>query len=377
LAWSLNNFKQKENMHTKHMLCVALSAGFLALNSSDVAANPSEKAYIALEGEGKIAVLDTQIRQIVRQIDLSESVNGEPVVFAPHNVQVAPDGKTVWVTANVHGHHGHDQAGHDEMSATSDQVIVIDPQTDSIKQRIAVAPQAHLSHVAVSADGRTAYVNAQEQHRIYKIDAGAFRVQGYTSVAGQGPHGLRLSPDGSKAYIAMLQGNSLGIMDTASGGMSYVPMGGAAVQACATPDGKIAMASVYDAKRLALYQTATGRVDFVALPADAKGPVQLYATPDSRFVYVADQGYYFKQPVGDMVYKIDLSTKQVVKAIKAGKAPHGVVVSNDGHWVYVTNLLSDDVSVIDTSTDWEVIRIPVGKEPNGISLWSEKSGGTP
>jgi YVTN family beta-propeller protein len=379
-ALHLNDFKfQGKNMSNNFILCAALGAGFAVLSLSVAAANPSEKVYIALEGEGKVAVLDTKTRQIVKQIDLTESSGEKTAEFAPHNVQVAPDGKTVWVTANIHADHdAHEQSGHlDITESVADQAIVIDPQTDSIAHRIPIAPKAHLSHVVVSPDGRTAYVNAQEQHRIYKIDAATFRVHGYTSVAGQGPHGLRLSPDGSKAYIAMLQGHTLGIMDTASGGIHYAPVGGAAVQSAVTPDGKIAMVSVYDAKRLILYNAASGRIDSVALPADAKGPVQMYPTPDSRYAYVADQGYYFKQPVGGNVYKIDLHAKRTVETVKAGKAPHGVVVSKDGRRVYVTNLLSNDVSVIDTASDREVARIPVGKEPNGVSIWSATAGGTP
>ena len=43
--------------------------------------------------------------------------------------------------------------------------------------------------------------------------------------------------------------------------------------------------------------------------------------------------------------------------------------SPDGKWVYVTNLISNDVSVIDAVSDTEVARIPVGKTPNGITWW--------
>ena len=77
--------------------------------------------------------------------------------------------------------------------------------------------------------------------------------------------------------------------------------------------------------------------------------MQIYPTPDSKYVYVADQGYYFNQPNSDLVYKIDLQEMKVAETIKSGTAPHGVVVSQDGKFVYVTNLLSDDLSVIDTS----------------------------
>lgn len=349
-----------------------------ALSLAALAAGSSEKAYIALEGEGKIAVLDTQSLQVIKQIDLAAPVDGVPVAFAPHNVQVAPDGKTVWVTANVHGHHEHESAEQEEsVSAPADQLIVIDPVTDVITQRIPIAAKAHLSHVVVTKDGRTAYVNAQAQQRIYKIDAASYRVLGFTKVAGQGPHGIRLSTDSGKAYAAMMQGKNLGIMDTASGGMRYVFLDGSAVQTGVTPDGNMALASLYDVKRVALYQIESCKLDFVDLPSAAKGPLQLYPTPDSRFVYVADQGDTMSPTQGEVVYKIDLASQQVTAAIKVGRAPHGVVVAKDGRRVYVSNLLSGDISVIDTLSDQEIERIPVGEAPNGISLWSAQAGGTP
>jgi YVTN family beta-propeller protein len=363
----------------KKIIHAVLSTTLFALSSSILAGDISEKIYVALEGDGTIAVLDAQTRQIIKQIVLTETVDGSPVVFAPHNVQVAPNGKTVWVTANVQGdHHEHEPAGHEAVDAVAaDQVIVIDPETDNITQRIPIAAKVHLSHVVVSNDGRMAYVNAQKQQRIYKIDAATYRVRGFTKVADQGPHGLRLSTDSSKAYVAMMHGKNLGILDTTTGGIRYVSLGGAAVQTGVTPDGKMALASLYDVKRVAVYQIETGQLGFVNLPSEARGPLQLYPSPDSRFVYVADQGHSLGKPVGEYVYKIDLATKQVVASIKVGKAPHGAVVSKDGRLVYATNLLSGDLSVIDTTSDQEVARIPVGKEPNGISLWSPQVGGTP
>lgn len=167
----------------------------------------------------------------------------------------------------------------------------------------------------------------------------------------------------------MLGGKSLGILDIGNMSLSDIPLKGAAVQTGVTADGKYALASVYDSKSLAVYDIEAKKLSYIDLPQEAKGPVQLYPTPDSRFVYVADQGYYFNQPNGDLVYKVDLMEKKVVEAIKAGLAPHGMVVSKEGRFVYVTNLLSENISVIDTTTDKEIAKIKIGKEPNGISIW--------
>src|SRR3989338_1200699 len=162
----------------------------------------------------------------------------------------------------------------------------------------------------------------------------------------------------------MLKGKSIGVLDIQKMTLSYVPLKGAAVQTGVTIDGRYALASVYDAKSLAIYDIVSQKLSYVDLPKEAKGPVQIYPTPDSRFVYVADQGYYFNQPKSELVYKIDLQEMKVAETIKGGTAPHGVAVSQDGKFAYVTNLLSDDLSIVDTVQGKEVAKIKVGKMPN-------------
>ena len=134
---------------------------------------------------------------------------------------------------------------------------------------------------------------------------------------------------------------------------------------------------MYDSKSLAVYDSKTKKISYVDLPAEAKGPIQMYPTPDSHYVYLADQGYYFNQPTGNKVYKIDLLEFKVAATITAGDAPHPGVVSKDGRYTYVTNLLGGTVSTIDNTTDKEVSTVKVGGQPNGISIWVKGAGGTP
>lgn len=340
-----------------------------------------QKVYVAIEGEGVIAVIDAKTTTVTKRIDLSFKNTGGTIRYMPHNVQVAPDGKTVWVTANVENE---DMESNDKMmgkkakATQPDEVIVIDPLTDSIIKRIPLMPELHLSHVAVSKDGQYAIAASQEKGELYMIAANDYTLMRTVSLQkGYQPHGLRISPDGKSAYIAMIKGNAMGILNIASGAMEYVPLGGAVVQTAITPDGTYALATLYDAKKVAIYNTQTKELSYIDLPSDAKGPVQLYPTPDSAFVYVADQGHYFDQPSSNVVYKLDVAKRSIASTILAGKAPHGLVVSPDGQYVYVTNLLDNTVSVISTQTDTVSASISVGEMPNGISMWSQKMGGTP
>lgn len=341
-----------------------------------------EKVYVALEGEGKVAVLNAIDNKLIRTIDIAEEANGETVRYMAHNVQVAPDGKSVVVTANVE--EAMDMGGEEtqgmQMShgEALDQLVVIDPVRDEITRRIPIDTDSHLAHVVLAPDSKTAYVTLQEKGKVYSVDIESGAIVRRTDLGEKsGPHGLRLTPDGSEAYIALLDGKGTAILDTKSGTVQTTKLPGAGVQTALTPDGVFAFTSVYDTKQIFWLNRKTNEQGLIRLPEGSKGPVQMYGTPDSQYLYVADQGYYFDQPTGSLVYRIDIASKTVNQTINGGSAPHGVVVNASGTRAYVTNLLSDDVSVIDTSSGKEILRIPVGDMPNGISIWNADTGGTP
>ena len=141
-------------------------------SGGEVSSRIREKAYIAIEGSGEIVVIDTKTNQVLKRIDLSEDKNGMKVGYMPHNVQVAPDNKSVWITANASdkdmqmsfriiprakASEGHD----DEIADTGkskDEVIVIDPFSDAIVKRIEMGQELHLSHVSLTHDSSYAIV---------------------------------------------------------------------------------------------------------------------------------------------------------------------------------------------------------------------------
>lgn len=351
-------------------------------SNSDVKSNQAaEKLYIALEEDGAVAVVDTKDNTLLGKIDLTQKKNDIEIRYAAHNVQVAPDGKTVWVTANftrLGGHEENNQSQDNEKKEFSDQIIVIDPKNESIIKRIDVGLDQHLAHVVISKDGKKVYASAQEPGKIYQINGLSYQIENTISLEKDAqPHGLRLSLDDNSAFIALIGGKGLGVINTKSKSYEKAPLTGSIVQTAVIPNTPYIAASVYDTKQVAFYNTDTKEVLYIQLPDGAEGAIQLYPTPDGKYLYVADQGYYFDKPTSDYVYKIDVQTQQVVSTIQVGVAPHGVVVSTDGKKVYITNLLSDDISVIDSTTDKQIAKIKVGKMPNGISLWSHQSGGTP
>jgi YVTN family beta-propeller protein len=101
-----------------------------------------------------------------------------------------------------------------------------------------------------------------------------------------------------------------------------------------------------------------------------RSPIQVHATPDGRFVYVANQGT--ETEPDNTVSVIDFARGAVAKTIRTGAGAHGVTVSDDGSSVFVTNILDGTVSQISVTSQSVVGTYRVGKGPNGISFQAQK-----
>jgi len=358
---------------------ILISAVILSKNSNGNR-EFTEKVYVTLEEEGRVAVVDSEDRKLIRIINLSDEQNGKFVSYEAHNVQVSPDGSKVLVTANVNrGGMGADKEGEEDLSdGFQDKLFIMDPITDTIIGSVQLGIDLHLAHVVSNRAGSVAYINAQETGKVFVVDLDAKTVLSEFDLGeNSGPHGLRIAPDDSMLFIALLDGQAMASVDLQTGGISKYPLSGKVVQTAVSPNGEYAFASVYDTKQVAWVHIKTGKQDYINLPAGAMGPVQLYPSPDSQFLYVADQGFYFDQPTSNKVYRINIADKKIDQTINAGSAPHGIVIDKLGKFAYVSNLIGKNISVIDLTTGKEIKQVSVGKTPNGISVWNKETGGTP
>ena len=94
-------------------------------------------------------------------------------------------------------------------------------------------------------------------------------------------------------------------------------------------------------------------------PALAQGSVSAVLPAPKAYVGI------FKD---NTVAVIDTGSNQVLKTIPVPVGPHGLAVTPDGHFIYVSSDGDSKVSVIDTSIDTIVNTIEVGKAPNGLTL---------
>lgn len=328
----------------------------------------SEKLFVANEESGTISIIDATALTVIDTITLTTEHDGTRLEYAPHNVQVV--GNLVLVTANVGGYahddHGivpaaqaHGEEDEEHSLDHPDQLILIDARTHKIVKRYDVAIGAHLAHVV--SDGTFAYATLTNDDSLSKINLETGLQSNIMLPFGSKPHGLRLSADNKTAYIASMN-NSLLILNLTSKNITALLLPGMGVQTAVTSD--YAFVSVYSPPQIGRYNLRTGNMSIASLTG-AQGPIQLYPTPDGKFIYAADQGTLLGKDPGYALYKLNADTLETTR-IPAGNAPHGVVISPDGR-VFVTNLLGGSVSVF--VQDEIVTEIPVGAAPNGITYW--------
>ena len=211
------------------------------------------------------------------------------------------------------------------------------------------------SQVAITPDGKRAYVTNHTAHTISVIDAdpasATWNTVIYTIAAADGlgasadPWGIAIDPNGL-AYVADAAGNQVYVIDTNPASSAYNtvvrtyadPNGAhSAAQVAVTPNGRYVYVGHWFVNLVTVIDTVTGAFSNVDVGSASVG---LAVTADGGYVYVT--AYY-----ADSVKVIDTGSNTVIDSLDVGSGPYGVAINKC--YAYVTNSGNDSVSVIERS----------------------------
>jgi YVTN family beta-propeller protein len=341
------------------ILTLTLAACSNAVKNNTQTSSPN-KTETSIEQKAVSYIYTANENGSISKIDLSTNKVVETIkdVGMPHNVQISPNGKVAAYTSPVKMEKG--QTEHGSMSMNGSAVFY-DTETGKLIKRVAVG--VHPAHIVFTQDGKYVLVTNNEDNNVSIIDANTYKLICNVPV-GKGPHGFRISNDSKYAYIANMGEDTVSVVDIENQKeLKKIKVGSTPVTTGITQDGKTLVVTINAENALAIVDLSTDKVEKVKV---GEGPAQVYIEADDKYAFVANQGTEDKP--SNSVTKIDLSTKQVAATIQTGKGTHGVVVSPDNKYVYVTNIYEDTVSVIDNSSNKVIATIPVDKESNGISF---------
>jgi len=200
-------------------------------------------------------------------------------------------------------------------------IAVVDRKARTVVDRIPLPPGSVPRSIAITPDGRTAYVTSfvRSAAELYVVDLATKKVIATLSSGGYASR-VVMKPDGTQAWFTSFFDDSVTVVDVASNTLG------------------VTIGSILNAWDIKFNPTGTR--------AYVCGPVGS----------------------GDVVNVIDTSTYSVIAKIPVGFRPKSMIVTPSGRHLFVANFGSDTITQIDTITNKVVRNITVGKKPHGFQI---------
>ena len=307
--------------------------------STDSKAEP-KLAIVLNSGEASVSLIDMPSRKVIKTV---------PVGKEPHHLMMTPDQKTLLI-ANAAGNDvvlmnpvsgeltgripdiidpyqiGY-SPNHKWFIANGnrlDRVDVYHAQGADLKLAKSIKLGKTPSHVAFTADSKTAFITLQDSSELAAIDLDTQTVI-WKMPTGKVPAGVWMTPGDQYLLIGITGEDNVQVIDwknrkevkriyTGKGAHNFRPLG----------DKKHVFLSNRIASTISLInmQTLEKVGDITGLPA---GPDDMEITPDGKTLWVT---FRFSKKVG----VIDIPTMKLVTVIPVGKSPHGVFFTPRAGW---------------------------------------------
>jgi YVTN family beta-propeller protein len=265
-------------------------------------------------------------------------------------IALSPDGTRAYVTVQA-------------------AVLVIDTAAGRVVRTIETGGTPHA--IVLSRDGSRGFAVDLLQQDLWILDLSAARVSSRVPLGARSAPVLRpgvaLSADGRTAYVTVSQPEGQGfdtirMIDADGGGtkqrgLDFHP--GALVvdkTGLLWITGCVGLCS--DGTLHLIDPGGIGAIAKIDLPSIPGG---IALSPGGRRAFVANG-------LAGSVSVFDVPTRSLVAAIPVGAEPLGVAASSDGRRAYVTTFQSGDLSAIDLATNQVVAVAALGKNPRAIAV---------
>ena len=260
-------------------------------------------------------------------------------------------------------------------NSAANTVDVIDPATMKVVDHFSVGSIPH--HITPSWDLKHLYVEDEGSSLLTVIDPATARVTGTISVPF--PYNLYFTPDGSKAIVVVERLARLDFRDPVSWKLiKSVPIPWRGIDHLDfSADGNYLVGSTEWSGILVKVDTrtmeVTGSLNVGGLPIDVR------LAPDGKVFYVTNQGTRFVPGVGNTsgVSIVDGAMMKEIAFLPTPRGAHGLQVSRDTHFMYVSDRDAGAISVIDLQlrkivATWNVGGSPdmFQLSPDGSQLWT-------
>lgn len=337
------------------------------------AISPDGNRVYVIHERDSVSVVDTVTNTVIDTVALGRATTApdEYPNAGPLAIAVSPDGARVYVANYTFD-------GYNSVS-------VIDTTTNTV---IGTSPVGIYNSfgVAAGSDGAHVYVTNYPDNTVAVIDTATGAMMAIIAV-GDFPAGPSISPDSSHVYVPNSDDNTVSVISVLPVSGSYTNAAptivsvtddldlqtgvstGTVISSDADADPLDLILTSLPTKGAVLFNSGTGMWTYtptLASRLQAGNPEATDEDKEDSFIISASDNF----AATPVVVTVNVAPLQItpLATIAVGDFPLEVAFSPDGSRAYVTNFVSNTVSVIDTATDTVIATVPVGQRPVGVAV---------
>ena len=258
----------------------------------------------------------------------------------PHEVRVAPDGRTAYVVAGR-------------------TITAIDVASRTIKRTYDLEFAAH--DVRISRDGRRFWAACARSQTVLEVDTESGTVLKRFPTGRDGAWFVEIDPAETKLYTPNLEGTSISVITRATGEVKVLPLAYQAYGIDITPDGKHVLVSALSVGTIAVVDTSSDAISRTIPTTSATGRIRI--TPDGRRVVVA---------MAKSLAVLAVADGRVIRETPLPATPKVMVLSGDGRRAYLSNPEDHSATIVDLEEGRVITTVKTGKRPDGVA-WVPKT----
>jgi YVTN family beta-propeller protein len=314
----------------------------------------SSSAHLPGQGtSGRLVVLNKEEATLVTVDAASGKVLGRVATGeGPHEVAVSADGRTAFV------------ANYGTGQAPGSTISVIDLSAHKEVRRVEIGPlrRPHGIHVA---EGKV-YFTAEVNRLVARYDPQSNQVDWLLGTGQAGTHMVLVSSDGARMYTANIGSNTISIIERGANPLAwnetFVPVGRGPEGFDVSPDGRELWAAHSQDGGVSVVDLAAKKVT-ATLDLQTKRSNRLKFTRDGKLVLISDL------EAGQLVV-VDAASRKESKRLALGRMPEGILIPPEGNQAYVAVAGEGVVAVVDLTTLEVTGKIETGKGPDGMA-WAK------
>jgi YVTN family beta-propeller protein len=276
-----------------------------------------------------------------------KTVGQVPTGVGPHEVAVSADGRTAYV------------ANYGDQRTIGSTLSIVDVATQKETKRLDLG-ELRRPHGIAEKNG-SIYFTSELKKCVARYNPKLGKVDWMAQTDQEATHMLVPSPDGRRLYTANIFSNTVSIVEISTGKTTVVKVGPKPEGLDISPDGKELWVGHNDDGGVSIIDTDSGTVSQTL--AVCRMPIRLKFTPDGKRVLISD-------PQRGELYVYDAKARKEITHLPIGAAAVGILVSPDGKRAFVAAMGDNEVVIVDLASLKVSGTIQPGGMPDGMA-WSE------